>query len=249
MRLGYFLFLVPPILFVIWATMLRLRGLSRLKQLLFLMFIVLFSYPFLFTFDRGNLEFYLMISLGVFFLFYESQDSGLRNLACCGLACAIALKIYPVLLLLLLIKDRRVIDCLKVLLICEVLTVGAACMFVGGAQTAMIDFKGMLTETDQLVKDQLAYAHGNAGIFYGVVVILKTLCYDTALSWFYAHYWILAAALLLVYSVLILRSDLALWESALCVTSLMCLLPSLSNDYRTLQLLIPIMLFITAATR
>ena len=248
MGFGFFLYLIPPACFLVWAGRRLLSSLSKLQQLLTIVFILIFSYPFVFTLDRGNLEFYIMIALGAFFLFYNAKAGWQRELACLGLAAGISLKIYPLLLLLLPLKDRRHLDCLKILLMAEVLTLGAALTFVGGAQVALLDFRDMLSETDQLLKNQLQYAHANSGIFYGMVIVFKKLGLETLLQWCYRYYWLVALALMAGYSLVILRAKLSFWASAVCVVALFCLIPSLSNDYRTIQLLLPLLLFATERT-
>jgi hypothetical protein len=248
MRFGYFLFVIPPVIFLAWISKRILGGFSSLQQWLTLIFVLLFSYPFLFTFDRGNLEFYLMISTGGFLVWYDAKGAALRNASCFCLAAAIALKIYPALFLLLFVKDRRFLDLLKVLIVCEALTVGSALTFSGGASAAFSDYLGMLHETDRFVKDQIVLAHGNSGIFYGVLVFLKSIGCDSAAAWFSANYWAIAIGLLASYSFLIVRMRLTLWAAAIAVVCLMCLIPTLSNDYRTLQLLVPMLLFVGART-
>jgi hypothetical protein len=247
-QFGYTLYLIPPVMFVIWACKQTLSHLSLLRQLLTIVFICIFSYPFLFAFDRGNLEFYLMISSGSFLIFYNSRQEQLRQLSCIALAFAISLKVYPASLLLLLLKDRRFLDCLKVFILCEVLSVGSAAFFKGGAWNAECDSFGMLAGVDQLAKGNLDYGHFNSGIFYGVVIVLKCIHGDSILEWFTGHYWIIASFLLMGYSALILRARLSSCESAICVVCLMCLLPSLSNDYRTLQILVPMLLYVSSRT-
>jgi len=247
-RIGYIVFLIPPVAFISWITFRELKGLPITKTLFVLFFISIFSYPFLYAFDRGNLELYLLIAVGTFLLFYESNDPILKNLSCIALAAAIGLKIYPAVFLLILFKDRRFREIVTVLLLCEVLTVGSACAFVGGAQNALLDLTEIIGETGRLLHDRLSFAHGNSGIFYGTVIVLKVFNLNSALEWFYQNYRLIASLLFIFYSAAILRARINLWESAVCVTCLFCLIPSLSNDYRTLQFTVPLLLFVTSAT-
>jgi hypothetical protein len=211
-------------------------------------FLMLFSYPFLFTLDRGNIEFYILIATGSFFVFYNSPHSSYRDLASFGLAAGIAIKIYPVLLLAVPFKDRRYIDCLKIIALASLITLFSATTLNGGTWAALNDFRGMLNTTGQLVKDQIIYAHGNAGLYYGVVIVLKKLGCSSVLAVFYRIYWLIGLCILLSYCTVIVMSRLSFWASCTCLVSLMCLVPSLSNDYRTLQILVPMLLFARSET-
>ena len=73
MRFGFILFMIPPVYFLVWAARLLLKPLSCQQRLLAIVFVLIFSYPFVFAFDRGNSEFYIMIALGTFFLYYNAK--------------------------------------------------------------------------------------------------------------------------------------------------------------------------------
>ena len=65
--------------------------------------IFMFSYPFLFLVDRANLEIFVLIFLAIFIYFYDRA----RWISVFGLACAIAMKLFPALFLLMFLRDRR----------------------------------------------------------------------------------------------------------------------------------------------
>jgi len=240
---GFFLYVVTPLIFVRWAINRLLIRQSVLLRTVVAVFLVIFSYPFLFTLDRGNVEFYIIIALGTFFILYDSAKPFERDLAIFALAAGISIKIYPILLVIVPFKDRRYIDCFKILVLFVLLTVGSAATFTGGASGAFSDFRHMIATTDELVKNQLQYAHGNAGLFYAGVIILKLTGWSAGLKLFYSTYWIVAFIILASYCWLIAVSRLSYWASCTCLVCLMCIVPSLSNDYRTAQILIPMIMF------
>ncbi|MBR2467507.1 MAG: DUF2029 domain-containing protein [Clostridia bacterium] len=72
--------------------------------------------PLLFTFFRANNIVLAIVFALLFFWLYDSEKRWQRELANLFLACCIGIKIYPALLLLYFIKDRRFMDMLKTFL-------------------------------------------------------------------------------------------------------------------------------------
>jgi hypothetical protein len=245
---GFALYIAVPILFMMGTTYRHLSGLPVFYGIAASFALFVCSFPVLFAIDRGNLELWMMLASGVFLLLYDAPGSLARDLSCFALAAAIALKIYPFLFLLILLKDRRFTDFLKVLVLTGILTFLAASSFRFGALGAIADFRGMIAETDSLVKGTIVYARNNVGIYYAVVIVLKKLGFDDATEAFSSLYWIVAAAIMLIYGSIIASSRLRLWSCAACLTILMCLTPTLSNDYRMVQLLVPILLMLGSET-
>ena len=67
----------------------------------------LFCGPTLFLLERGNLLMLAFAATMVFFAFWRSEKAWQRRMACAALAFAAALKLYPAVFLLLLLRDRR----------------------------------------------------------------------------------------------------------------------------------------------
>ena len=100
------------ILYAVIALLIFLAALAFLKKggtaekLLFATVAIL-SAPFIYMADRGN-NVLLPVAFTIFFLvFYKHDSKILREVALISLAVAIALKIYPVVFLVLLIADRK----------------------------------------------------------------------------------------------------------------------------------------------
>jgi hypothetical protein len=62
---------------------------------------------FIYSLERANIIFFAVLFLGIFLFFYKSTDPVLREIAYLALACATALKVYPVVFGILILKDRR----------------------------------------------------------------------------------------------------------------------------------------------
>jgi|GEM_PF-4736138 len=103
-------FLITAVLsLLIIAKMTKLKG----KNLFYLIGTIVLSGPFYFIFNRGNIVFATFLFILIFFWLYQSEKRWQRELALVSLALAIAMKIYPVFVVLVLFKDRRWLDILK----------------------------------------------------------------------------------------------------------------------------------------
>lgn len=80
-----------------------------------LIFLVLFSLPFLYTYERGNTILYAVALLLAFVYCKDSPKWYLREAALLALAAAASLKVYPALFGLLLLRERRWRDMAKAL--------------------------------------------------------------------------------------------------------------------------------------
>ena len=244
---GFAVFVAIPVLFLVLIIAWVLKSTPRFYRWATIV-ALLFSYPFLFAVDRGNSELWIMMSLGVFFLLYSSPKPWLRDVSGLALAIAIAFKFYPAPLLLISFKDRRYLDCAKTVLLAGLLTLFAAAFFQGGAAKALHDFREVLSATAEWAKDSVKHGANNLGVFYAVMIVLKKMNLESTSQVFMEKFWMLSLMLLGGYSLLIAKAQLSLWASATCLVILACLVPSISYDYRMVQLLVPLLLMLTVRT-
>lgn len=78
-------------------------------------FTLLFSYPFLFEYQRGNIVLLAVLLLHFFLFNYQSENKTNRTFALLSLSAAIALKPLPIFFLILLLFEKRFKDILIVL--------------------------------------------------------------------------------------------------------------------------------------
>lgn len=83
------------------------------KKLAYLLICITLFSPILYSFVRGNNIISALILIMLFFWLYNSEKRWHREIANLCLAGAIAIKIYPILIILFFIKDRRFLDLLK----------------------------------------------------------------------------------------------------------------------------------------
>lgn len=86
------------------------------RKLIYLLVSIFCSAPFAYCMFRGNNIIFVCILVMLFFMLYNSDKRWKREIANLCLAAAVAFKIYPALLLVFFIKDRRFWDLLKTLL-------------------------------------------------------------------------------------------------------------------------------------
>lgn len=218
--------------------------------------ISLSSYPFLFAWDRANIESYLFLSAAAFvFLFQRAR----YTLASCFLAFAIAMKLFPAAFVVLYLKRRR----FKQLAVLSVVTAVLACVHL-----FVKDFSVTLERTNAFFELYLRdYTIGDAGLAYGHTLfgMLKTLFYffSHTFAGFDGHQWLrehatvvlrsYTALTLIVYataaSFILLKRDLPYWRQVAILVSLFCMLPNVSADYKLLHLYTPLLLFVNAEER
>lgn len=107
MKSGYGTFVI--MLFVIVCLALLYMACSRLneKNILLLSVLAVFSSPMLFMIDRANVL-CLVVALSAFFVAgYRSENSVIRHLSYVCLALAASIKIYPVVLGLLVLREKK----------------------------------------------------------------------------------------------------------------------------------------------
>lgn len=91
------------------------------KKLIYLLISTFCFAPFAYCLFRGNNIIFACILVMLFFMMYKSEKRWQREIANLCLAGAVAVKIYPALLLIFFIKDRRFLDMLKTLIYALVL--------------------------------------------------------------------------------------------------------------------------------
>lgn len=85
------------------------------KELIYLLVTVFCFGPLIYCFGRGNVLITALLFALLFFYMYDSEKRWVRELANLCLACSVAIKIYPIILLFFFFKERRFLDFVKTL--------------------------------------------------------------------------------------------------------------------------------------
>lgn len=206
----------------------RSQGLNSARYLLSL--VVLSCAPMVFTIERGNLIL-LSFALSVFFAFnHDSKNKLVREAAFISLAIAAAIKIYPAILGLIILKQKRFKDVLK-LVIYGLIAFIAPFFYYDGIDSLVI-----------MVKALFYTSNLSSEIGYGVNVGLYNICETIALifGWsrstaaIYAVYIIVFGILIVGFFTLKKK-----WQEWMCLCLLIVLLPKTNYYYIMIFLLIP----------
>jgi len=201
------------------------------------------NYPFLFSFDRGNVDVFVTVLLAGF---VWSLQTNRPLVAAALVGAAGAMKGYPILFASLLLIRREWSATIAAVVVAAVLTL-ASTAYLGLGVGEMID----LLRTN-LASFNESYAVGNLGLAFGSSLfgVLKLFSVDVlGVSSETVHSMLpiysAATTLTLIGAIIALwRLPLRFWEqiTLLCVAT--TLLPAVSSDYKLLALVIPLALFI-----
>jgi len=107
------------------------------------------SYPLIITVDRANLEAYVFLLVAVFCFFYNSNKKKQVLLASIFLSLAIAIKPFPVLFLLLLVKEKKWKNILFIIISTTIITSASALCFQEGLWGS---FVGLTRNQSEFIK-------------------------------------------------------------------------------------------------
>jgi hypothetical protein len=223
------------------------KGLSESfgKRFLNVTVFTMMSYPLLFTLDRGNIEGIIFIFLSCAAWLYLSGHSKWAA-ACIGIAASI--KGFPILFLVLFVKERRWKELIIGLAVPVCLTLTALFFLEGGVFENLILLRDALRNFGDslLVKyNGIAYGISLFGMVYTCWVILHQAFMDLdALRPIFTIYNVVAGIILLVAVVYILFSRLEFWKSWFIMVAALQLLPFPSYDYKLIHTLVPMFLLI-----
>lgn len=97
---------------------------EKKKYRIWLIILVLASVPFMFQFERANIIFISLLGSMAFFVWKDSENKILKEFALICLALSAALKIYPAIFGLLLVKEKRYRETLRLIIY------GVVCFFL-----------------------------------------------------------------------------------------------------------------------
>jgi hypothetical protein len=222
-------------------SILKERGFGKYSPIAAIL--IVFSFPFLYAFDRGNIILLSMLLTLVFIRWYDSDNKYARWGAYIAIAAAVGIKIYPAFFLILLLRDRRLKD-LAVCLVLSLALIFLPIYLTDGTPADLIrnilDYSSSNPRKDGIVNiSDLVYSiwHGispdtSGGSLCSAVTAVAILLFE-------------AAALI----VAIWCRYMEKWE-VLALISLMTILgPGVGTDYLYCYILIPVLYFMTSESK
>jgi hypothetical protein len=230
-NLAYGIFLMLFISFYCYINYYFLKPKTNLNDWKNLFAFSFLTHPFLYLIDRGNIEGFVFIFLGLFFLAFLRKN---LMLAALFLGLASAMKLYPCVFALLFIKDKQY----KPVFFSAILTVllsFISILFFNGS--IMENILGLVNELSRFSKAMIGGV--SASIFFR--------------HWFYINpnkflliFNFSAFLSIIGISWFILKKDLELWESTMLLVSLTILLMPVSFLYKLISITFPLLFFVNS---
>ena len=108
--LGIFLIVCFVLLFFALKRLLKKQSKA---QIIFIYCLAIFSFPFLYTIERGNTLLLTFVLIVIFYAFYDGEKKYHKDIALLALALATTIKLYPVIFALILFKKKAWKDITK----------------------------------------------------------------------------------------------------------------------------------------
>lgn len=221
----------------------------------FIFFLLCFSFPFLFLTERFNNLLFVFIFTLIFVLYYDDESKYKREAALLCLAMASAMKIYPCLFALILLKEKKIYALLRAAGYTVVLLIVPFFAFKGGLNNLkpMIDglffFSGEHLASGDPLKwyRRMCYNCSFTNFFQILYNLLPghsgRLSGSAVKIFTYLSYGLLALMLL---SCLFLKKK---WQLFLMIALAVILCPSVSYSYVLILIFISFIMFLFEAER
>jgi hypothetical protein len=249
MRVGWALVIL--LFLVVFALMLRDWVVDceehALTKVQYGFILVALSYPVLVALDRTNLEILIFAFIAGFFYFLYVRES--PWLAALLLAAAIAFKLYPATLLVLLIAERRVKTFVLAVVFALGLTVIGTVVTAGLGHYSLSAFWQMNANGRAFYQQTMVISgggvqHGHS--LWGLVGLSSVLHGVQAAHWRTTLYSAAAVLIFLLLAVHVVFRETERWKRVMLVMVSATLLPFVSADYTLIQLYFPLVFFLNA---
>jgi hypothetical protein len=232
---------------LLWREVLNVLPGTHLK-LQYGFVLIVMAYPVLFTLDRGNLEMLEFLTVGGMFYFVYRRPSSWGAGLC--LAAAIAMKLYPATLVVLLLAERRFKAALVAAVGAVVFTVAAtgALAALSGQNVAQVWHlayaeKGVYQNT--MVDAAAGIQHSHT--LWGLLRMPALLAGLNGRPWQPTAYALVAVATFGLLAVHVIFREQESWRKAALMVIAAILLPYVSADYTTPLIFFPLVMFLNSA--
>ena len=221
-------------LYLVFSKLIKEEGVR--KELMFLL-LVLLAYPFMYAVERGNSVLIALVFCFVFLLGYRSENKFIRYASYIALGCATGFKLYPVILLLLIIRDRNY----KEAGICALIV--AALLFIPFIFTdgnPLIFLDNVLSNTGS--PNTYGFINFNQ-LAFGIVRDILGLSAGAAAVVSYA---VIGVFTLLSFIVILFDKEMKFWKVVALISCNIILGLGIGTIYQIVYMLLPILYFLSA---
>lgn len=199
---------------------------------------VLFSWGFLFTFDRGNFLLFPVAFILLFFYSNESESRVKQELGLAALALAVCMKIYPVFLSLYLLTQKKYSQFIRFAIYC-ILIFFFPFVFFGGTESVIAIIKNIFVESGKIGE---LYPGGNIS-FQNSIYLLELLSGNSNwLTAFLKSYGPVIIVILGSISVFFMKEK---WKITALLTCIFLQFFPNSMVYNLLYMIVPLIIFLT----
>lgn len=216
-------------------------GFSKLKVIMYTFILSIMSFPILFELDRANLEAFVFISLVLFmYMFYKEH----YTISAVFLAMAIAMKLTPILFVILFIKRKKFNSILLCGISTIILTLFSLLLF---KSSVLNSINGVFSGLSFFYND---YVIGNGGLKYGSSIygaiknVIITWRINIPINELYSVTNIISILFIIAVLLFILIKNSVLWKQSALLSCLTLLCTPVASDYRLIIMFIPMWLFL-----
>ena len=208
--------------------------------------VILLSYPFLYAYDRANIEIFIFIFLALFMICYRRN---LLILAAFMLSVAVSMKLYPIVLILLFVKNKQFKPLLYTVIFTLVLTY-IGYIYTGSNLSGMVQNFRYFDLYSQKFPLGLIFSHSLFNLFRLPFLFFTNVPdltqYIQIVAFLQPIYAVLVLVLFVFISLYVVFISKEFWKSVLILFLVLVSFPYVSQDYTLMHLTIPLLLLFNA---
>ncbi len=207
--------------------------------------ISLLSYPFLFCLERANLENLCFILVALSFYFFEKR---IRVLAAFCLGMASAMKLYPLLLSIFFLSEKKYFEFILSIVFTLIVTLWSLVILDPSfSQNVTVWLESLNLLGNYILIDPTTCMKFNLGI-WGIIKFICISMNLSSASLMHLAKWYHSCALFSAFIVIgyVLFIETIAWRKLIMLVIPILIFPELSNDYKLLYVFLPLASFINA---
>ncbi len=237
--LSLLFYLAIPIAVTVCSLYDYLKNGTAAKRFVILAFLV--SSPFIYLVERGNVLIYAFAAAVVFICYYDSDKKWQREVALIALAVSAGIKLYPAVLGILLVRDKRWKETIRCVFYGIFFFIAPFFVF-GGLSNLLVMVKALLGNSGGFGDTDFNCKINFSAVFN--IIGVKWLGRTEAFPWGQTAAYILSV--LLIAAAFLTKKR---WKSVLFLTLVMIGAPAFSFYYTGVFVLIPFLWFIAGSEK
>lgn len=214
---------------------------ATIKNIFILSFM---TYPFLFTFTIGNLESILFAMVASSLYCYNHNRI---ILAIFLLSMAGAIKLYPLIFILLFVSDKRYDLAISTVILTLLLSIGSLFILQPSFYEALYGWSSSLSKlTYNCLYIRESCLNFCSGLWSSLKLLYVTGIINASLMTFYNIYKIFSIVGIILTIIFVLFVEKEQWRKVLLLTCAILLFPIISADYKLLYFFIPLAMYVNS---